>query len=220
MNNNLTRSHEKIKRLVFVALFTALAYASTLIIHPKVMFLTFDVKDSVITLAAMAFGPISGVVISFLAAVIEFITMGETGVYGFIMNFIGSSIFSVTAALIYKYKKTLWGGIVGLVTAVFTMTAAMLLANIVVTPYFMKTSTEEVLKLLPTLLLPFNFLKALANAGLVIGFYKPVSNALKAAGAIKMKEDEKLKFDKITLILLICAAFVSAVSVVVMFTVI
>lgn len=220
MNNNLTRSHEKIKRLVFVALFTALAYASTLIIHPKVMFLTFDVKDSVITLAAMAFGPISGVVISFLAAVIEFITMGETGVYGFIMNFIGSSVFSVTAALIYKYKKTLWGGIVGLVTAVFTMTAAMLLANIVVTPYFMKTSTEEVLKLLPTLLLPFNFLKALANAGLVIGFYKPVSNALKAAGAIKMKEDEKLKFDKITLILLICAAFVSAVSVVVMFTVI
>lgn len=220
MNNNLTRSHEKIKRLVFVALFTALAYASTLIIHPKVMFLTFDVKDSVITLAAMAFGPISGVVISFLAAVIEFITMGETGVYGFIMNFIGSSIFSVTAALIYKYKKTLWGGIVGLVTAVFTMTAAMLLANIVVTPYFMKTSTEEVLKLLPTLLLPFNFLKALANAGLVIGFYKPVSNALKAAGAIKMKEDEKLKFDKITLILLICAAFVSAVSIVVMFTVI
>lgn len=220
MNNNLTRSHEKIKRLVFVALFTALAYASTLIIHPKVMFLTFDVKDSVITLAAMAFGPISGVVISFLAAVIEFITMGETGVYGFIMNFIGSSVFSVTAALIYKYKKTLWGGIVGLVTAVFTMTAAMLLANIVVTPYFMKTSTEEVLKLLPTLLLPFNFLKALANAGLAIGFYKPVSNALKAAGAIKMKEDEKLKFDKITLILLICAAFVSAVSVVVMFTVI
>lgn len=220
MNNNLTRSHEKIKRLVFVALFTALAYASTLIIHPKVMFLTFDVKDSVITLAAMAFGPISGVVISFLAAVIEFITMGETGVYGFIMNFIGSSVFSVTAALIYKYKKTLWGGIVGLVTAVFTMTAAMLLANIVVTPYFMKTSTEEVLKLLPTLLLPFNFLKALANAGLVIGFYKPVSNALKAAGAIKMKEDEKLKFDKITLILLICAAFVSAVSIVVMFTVI
>ena len=55
---------------------------------------------------------------------------------------------------------------------------------------------------------------------MVIGFYKPVSNALKAAGAIKMKEDEKLKFDKITLILLICAAFVSAVSVVVMFTVI
>ena len=85
---------------------------------------------------------------------------------------------------------------------------------------FMKSSTEEVIKMIPTILLPFNFLKALANAGLVIGFYKPISNALKAVGAIRRREDEKLKFDKITLILLICAAFVSAVSVVVMFTVI
>ena len=220
MNNNFTKSHEKIKRMVFVALFAALAYASTMIIHPKVMFLTFDVKDSVITLAAMAFGPVSGVVISFLAALIEFVTISETGIYGFIMNFCGSAVFSVTASLIYKYKKTLWGGIIGLVAAVFAMTAAMLLANIVVTPFFMKTSTEEVMKLLPTVLLPFNFLKALANAGLVIGFYKPVSNALKAVGAIKRKEDEKLKFDKITLLLLLCAAVVSAVSVIVMFTVI
>ena len=220
MNNNLTKYHERIKRLVFIALFAALAYASTMIIHPKVLFLTFDVKDAIITLAAMAFGPISGVVISFLAALIELVTISETGIYGFIMNFLGSAVFSLTASLVYKHKKTLAGGIIGLVSAVFAMTATMLLANIVVTPFFMKSSTEEVIKMIPTLLLPFNFLKALANAGLVIGFYKPVSNALKAVGAIKKKEEEKLKFDKTTVILLGCTVLVTAVSIAVMFTVI
>ena len=126
MNNNLIKSRERVKRLVFIALFAALAYASTMIIHPKVLFLTFDVKDAVITLAAMAFGPVAGVTISFLAALIELVTISETGIYGFIMNFLGSAVFSLTASLIYKHKKTLIGGIIGLATAVFSMTAVML----------------------------------------------------------------------------------------------
>ena len=73
--------------------------------------------------------------------------------------------------------------------------------------------------MIPTILLPFNFVKALANAGLVIGFYKPISNALKAVGALRRKEDEKLKFDKTTVILLFCAVIVSAAAIVIMFTV-
>ena len=220
MNNNFTKSQEKIKRLIFIALFAALAYASTMIIHPKVMFLTFDVKDSIITLAAMVFGPVAGVIISFLVALIELVSISETGIYGFIMNFLSSMTFSVTASLIYKHKKTLFGGIIGLVSAVFSLTAVMMLANLVVTPFFMKTSTEEVIKLIPILLLPFNFLKAIANAALVIGFYKPVSNALKAVGAIRRKDEEKLKLDKTTAILLIFSAIISAVSIVIIFTVV
>lgn len=219
MNNSLIKSRERVKRLVFIALFAALAYTSTLIIHPKVLFLTFDIKDAIITLAAMAFGPVAGVSISFLAALIELVTISETGLYGFIMNFLGSAVFAVTASLIYKYKKTLVGGIIGLVAAVFAMTAVMLLANIVVTPFFMKSSTADVIKMIPTILLPFNFLKALANAGLVVGFYKPISNALKAVGAIKRREDEKLKFDKTTVILLCCAVLISAAAIFVMFAV-
>lgn len=219
MNNNLIKSRERVKRLVFIALFAALAYASTLIIHPKVLFLTFDVKDTVITLAAMSFGPLAGVIISFLTALIELVTISETGIYGFVMNFCGSAVFSVTASLIYKHKKTFVGGIIGLVAAVFSMTAAMLLANILVTPYFMKSSTEEVIKMIPTVLLPFNFLKALTNAAFVIGLYKPMSNALKSVGAIKKKDDEELRLDKTTVILVAVAAAIAAVSMTIMFNV-
>ena len=136
------------------------------------------------------------------------------------MNFLSSTAFSVTASLIYKHKKTLFGGIIGLVASVFATTATMMLANLVITPFFMKTSTEQVIKLIPVLLLPFNFLKALTNAALVIGFYKPVSNALKAVGAVKRRGEEKLKFDKITIVLLALSAFIAAISIVVIFTVI
>lgn len=219
MNNNLIKSRERVKRLVFIALFAALAYASTLIIHPKVLFLTFDVKDTVITLAAMSFGPLAGVIISFLTALIELVTISETGIYGFVMNFCGSAVFSVTASLIYKHKKTFVGGIIGLVAAVFSMTAAMLLANILVTPYFMKSSTEEVIKMIPTVLLPFNFLKALTNAAFIIGLYKPMSNALKSVGAIRKKDDEELRLDKTTVILVAVAAAIAAVSMTIMFNV-
>ena len=219
MNNNLIKSRERVKRLVFLALFAALAYASTLIIHPKVLFLTFDVKDTVITLAAMSFGPLAGVIISFLTALIELVTISETGIYGFVMNFCGSAVFSVTASLIYKHKKTFVGGIIGLVAAVFSMTAAMLLANILVTPYFMKSSTEEVIKMIPTVLLPFNFLKALTNAAFIIGLYKPMSNALKSVGAIRKKDDEELRLDKTTVILVAVAAAIAAVSMTIMFNV-
>ena len=219
MNRNLINSQMRVRKLVFMALFTALAYVSTFIIHPKVMFLTFDVKDAIITLASMSFGPIAGVVISALAAFIEFISISDTGLYGLIMNFLSSATFAVTASIIYKYKKTLFGGIIGLVAAVFATVAVMIVANIVVTPLFMKTSTEDVLQLIPKILLPFNLLKALANAGLVIGFYKPVSNALKAVRAVKISENEKLKFDKTTVILFLCAAAITVTALLVMFNV-
>ncbi len=219
MNDKMINSQMRVRKLVFMALFTALAYASTLIVHPKIMFLTFDVKDAIITLASMSFGPLAGVVISGLVAFIEFITISETGIYGLIMNFLSSATFAAVASLIYKYKKTMLGGIIGLVASVFATTSMMLLANILITPYFMKSTTEEVLKLIPTILLPFNFLKAMANAGLVIGFYKPVSNALKAVHAVQRKEDEKLKFDKTTVVLLLCALAITAAAIIVMFAV-
>ena len=223
MSNNVVNYQMKIKRLVVIALFAALAYVSTLVIHiPVPPFLTLDFKDAVITLAAMSLGPVAGIVVSAVAAFLEFITISGTGVHGLIMNFLGSAVFSVVAASIYKYKKTLFGGVIGLVAAVFAMTATMILANILITPHFMTNPNQtvtvgDVVKMIPKIFFPFNLLKAITNAALVIGFYKPVSNGLKAIGAVNRKNDEKIKFDKITVLLLFCAAVVATISITVMF---
>ena len=92
------------KKLVGMAMFAALAYSVTFVFRIPVMFLTFDAKDAIIIIASLIYGPVSGIIISLTVALIELITISGTGVYGFIMNFASSAVFSAVAALVYKYK--------------------------------------------------------------------------------------------------------------------
>ncbi len=214
---NINTSHERVRKIVFIALFTALAYVSRLVIQIPVMFLTLDVKDSIIILLSMFFGPVAGAASAFFAAFIEFITVSETGIYGFIMNFVSSAAFSITAGTIYKYRRTFKGGIIALASGIVTVTAFMLLANIIVTPFFMKSSVEAVLQLIPKVLLPFNFLKATLNASIVLALYKPISNALKSIRVIKKNESEKLSFDKRSIITILVALLIAVLSIAIIF---
>ncbi len=174
----------KVRRMVILAMFAAMAYVAMLVIHIKVSFLTMDVKDAVITLCGLYFGPVSALTISVIVPLLELITVSDTGFYGLIMNILGSVSFSVTASLIYRWKKSFWGAIAALVTAGCTMTGVMLLANLFITPYYMGVSAEAVRGLIPTLLLPFNLLKALINVGVVLLLYKQLSRALRRAGVL------------------------------------
>ena len=169
-------------------MFTAMAYVAMLVIHIKVSFLTLDVKDAVITLCGLYFGPTSALVISVLVPLVEMITVSTTGVYGLIMNILGSLSFSVTASLIYKYKKNMWGAIVGLVSGAVLMTAVMLFANLFITPLFLKMPREAIREMIPTLLLPFNLLKSAVNVGFVLLFYKSLSRLLHKAGIARRSE--------------------------------
>ena len=164
------------------ALFCALAFASMFIMRINVMFLTFDAKDAVVTIAGLLFGPIYSLVISLTVSLIEFVSIGDTGFWGFLMDFLSTALFSTTCALIYKYKKNIKGAVIGLVSAIFAMTAFMLLFNLFIVPiYTPNFTTAAVAKMVPTLFLPFNLTKATLNAALVLILYKPASIAMKAA---------------------------------------
>ena len=210
------------------ALFCALAVASTYIMHIKVMFLTFDAKDAVITIAGLLFGPLYSVAISLVVSTIEFISMGDAGFWGFLMDFLSTAIFSCTCALIYKYKKNLWGAVVGLIASVFAMTAFMLLFNLFVVPiYTPNYTTETVAQMVPTLFLPFNLTKSMLNAAIVLILYKPVSTAMKAArvlprnslNADNIKDAEKAKKKRLVFSIVVTATalVIAAVCVAVFF---
>ncbi len=170
---------ERILRMVMIALFCALSYAATSLFHIKVTFLTFDIKDCLITIGGLLFGPVAAVIISAVTALLELITVSDTGFYGMLMNFVSSASFSVVASLIYRYRRDLLGAMIGLITAVFSMTAIMLCMNLLVVPlYTPGVDTATVAAMLPTLILPFNLTKAVMNAALVLILYKPVSTAL------------------------------------------
>ena len=180
--NSKQNSAMKIKILCMAALFCALAVASTFIMHIKVMFLTFDAKDAVITVAGLLFGPVYAVVISLAVSLIEFISIGDAGFWGFFMDFLSTALFSTSCALIYKYHKNLKGAILGLLVSIVSMTSFMLLFNLFIVPiYTPNYTTAAVAKMVPTLFLPFNLTKAVMNSALVLVLYKPVSTALKAA---------------------------------------
>lgn len=162
-------------------MFIALAYVIHFI-HIPVGFLNLDFKDVVTTICGMYFGPLYGLTVAVLVPVIETLTVGGTGVYGLIMNILSSVTFVGTASVIYRFKKTMSGAVVGLCAAAFAMTAVMVAANLVITPYYMGVSVSEVAVLVPKLLLPFNAIKAILNASLTLCFYKPLTAVLRRTG--------------------------------------
>ena len=227
-----TRTSEGLKRTCGIAVFAALAFLVTLVIRIPVQFLTFDVKDAIICLAAFMYGPISGVIIALIAAFIELVTISGTGFYGFLMNFISSAAFAFTASFIYSRRKTLGGAIIGVYSAAAVLTAVMMGLNLIITPLYMGVERSVVASMLPTLLLPFNLAKALLNSAITLLLYKPLVIALRRAHLLptpiavpadsdspKIKEESRGSFSHnrfskktyIPIILGVCTAVVSIV---------
>ena len=176
-----------VQKIVGIAMFAALAFVISLVFRFPVMFLTFDAKDAVITLGGFIFGPISALVISLLAATIE-LSISDTGVYGFIMNFASSATFSFVASLIYKYRRSFWGSMVAFYSATVVLVLVMLGMNIFVTPFYMGVPRSMVIEMIPSVFLPFNLAKALMNSAIAMLLYKPVITALRRAKLIKTKD--------------------------------
>nr|MBE6545771.1 ECF transporter S component [Oscillospiraceae bacterium] len=165
--------------------------------------------------------PVCGVLIAFIAAFIEFLTFSTTAWYGFVMNFASSAVFSLTAALIYKYKRTLNGALVGYLFAVIATTGVMLLLNSFVTPIYLVefvgmpevAATETVIDLLPKVLLPFNLAKSILNASVAMLLYKPVVTALRKARITSGGSKGNTGFNRSSIVILVIGSIALAVSI-------
>ena len=202
-----------VKKIASIAMLSALAFLARLVFKIPVSFLTFDIKDTVIATGGLIFGPVSAVVISLLVSLIEMI-ISETGPIGFVMNFISSATFAGVAALIYIFKRTFNGAIIGLFSAVGATTAVMLLMNVLLTPIYQGVPREAVIAMLPTLFLPFNFAKTLLNAAVVMLIYKPVVVALRKARIVEGKAMD-IKFGKQSVITIAISSISLIVAIVI-----
>ena len=172
---------ERTKRLALAAVFAALAFLVTLIPAPKVQFLSFDIKDTVIATAALLLGPAVAAALSVVVPLLEFMTHGTTGVWGLLMDVVSTLSFSLTVSLIYKFHRTLFGAVASLCSAAFAQIATMMVANILITPLYTGAPRSAVIGMLLPLLLPFNTVKSVFNAALVMLLYKPTAEALRRA---------------------------------------
>jgi riboflavin transporter FmnP len=175
---------QKLIKVSITGVFCALAFILTTVLRFKVSFLSFDLKDAIIAVVALMYGPLYGVTSAAIVAFLEFLSVSDTGFYGLIMNFISSATFAFVAGIIYKYKRSFSGAILSVVFSVLSVCIVMCLANILITPYYMGVTSREVVALIPTLLLPFNFCKSLINAAATVIIYKPIRNILRRTGFV------------------------------------
>ena len=224
-----SKNRINLERAIGISVFSALAFIVALIcnvIPPVAGFLSFDAKDAVISIAAFIYGPISGAIIALIAALVEFLTFSTTGWYGLIMNFASSAVFSTTVAMIYKYRRSINGALIGFSLAVVATTGVMLVLNYFVTPIYLHSfiglpktvAVDTVIDYLPRILLPFNAAKALMYAAIAMLLYKPVLLALSKARLVGGKT-VKFDFNKSTVIILTLGSVFIAASLVLFFVV-
>ena len=216
MEKKKTNKRSLLRFATGVGIFSALAYVVSVIcsVIPKVAgFLSIDAKDAVIAIASFVYGPVAAIILAFIPSLIELVSVSGTGFWGFVMNFASSACFGFTASIIYKYKRSLNGAIIGLLAAVISTTALMMLLNLFITPIYFGVSREEVISILPSILLPFNFAKSLMNAAITMLIYKPVSAALKSAHLIDGKLD--LRFNRQSVIMLVVGNVLLIVAIVI-----
>ena len=182
--------NSKTKKLTTVAMLCAITYVVMAVGRiPIVLFLKYDPSDVIVTLGGFIWGPMTSCIVSVVVAVIEMITVSETGILGCIMNIVQTLSFACTAAVIYKKKHTLSGAVIGLVSGWIISVFVMLLWNYLVTPLYMGYSREVVAEMLLPVFLPFNLLKGGLNASITFLLYKPVITALRKSGYVSRVEN-------------------------------
>ncbi|MCR5020506.1 ECF transporter S component [Ruminococcus sp.] len=207
-----------VKGMTILAMFTALGYLCLFVFRFKVSFLTLEFKDVFITMAGFVFGPLAALGVALAESLLEMVTLSDTGFLGAVMNFGGSAAFAVTASLIYKYNKSFKGAVIGLIAAMFSMTAVMLVMNLFITPIYAHTTIDEVIGMIMPLLLPFNLIKSALNAAICFMLYKPISQALKSIHMLS-RRDDGFTVTRNTIIGIVIAGLVIVGSIVLVLTV-
>ena len=177
-----TRQKIDTKQLVVMALMAALAYAVVALFRvPVVLFLKYEPKDCILAICGMLYGPLSAVITACAVALLEMITVSDTGPIGLLMNVLSSVLFVCPAAFFYQHKRSFKSAVLGLSCGTLLMTAGMLLWNWLITPLYMHMPRQAVAQMLIPAFLPFNLFKAALNAVLTVLLYKSVVTALRKA---------------------------------------
>ena len=211
--------NSKTARLTTAAMLCAVAYVAMALIRiPVVLFLKYEPKDVIIAIGGFLMGPFVSLTISTAVALVEMVTVSDTGPIGCVMNILSSCSFACTAALIYKRKRTMGSAAAGLAAGCLLMTAVMLLWNYLITPLYMGYPRQAVAELLLPAFLPFNLLKGGLNTALTLLLYKPVTAGLRRMRMAAVPEEEAARSNRIGLLLAAGLLLISCVLIILVWT--
>lgn len=173
----------KTRKLTTMAVLAALSIVLVAIIHfpifPAAPYLEYDPADIPILICGFAFGPLAGIAVTVVAAVIQGLTVSaQSGLYGIIMHIIATGTYVTVTSLIYKNNKNRKIAAVALIVGTLAMAGIMAAANMVVTPAFTGMPAAAIKDLLIPVIIPFNLLKAGINGLITFVIYKSVSKLI------------------------------------------
>lgn len=159
-------------------------------------FIKLDFSDLPELIGAFAYGPLAGVIITLLKNLIH-MAVSQSGFVGELSNFLLGAVFSITAGLIYKQKKTKSRAVLAGVAAAAAMAVVSLPCNLfVIYPLYYSVlgfpeeailgmyralvpSVKSIAQALLIFNVPFTFAKALVSVAVSLVIYKPLSPLLK-----------------------------------------
>ncbi|MCP3738688.1 ECF transporter S component [Rossellomorea sp. BNER] len=156
------------RMFVTIGMLSALAYVLMLLnfpLPPFPSFLMVDFSDIPALIAAIAFGPVAGILVELFKNVLDyFMTGSDTGVpVGHTANFLAGILFVLPTYYIYRHFESKKGLLIGLVGGTFIMSIIMSVLNYFVFlpayKYFMNFELPS--EIIVTGILPFNILKGI-----------------------------------------------------------
>lgn len=199
--HTVSASRSRTHKLTVTAMLSAVAFLLMFIEFPIPMlipsFVKLDISDLPELLAAFSLGPAYGVAVTFLKNLLHILIKGTSSAYvGELFNFVMGSVFAFFAGLIYQWKKSRKGALLGslvgavlmavlsvpmnyyLVYPAYVMYYGMPLEAIIGAYQAILSSVDSLIKCLVIFNLPFTFCKGMLDVLLCFLIYKPLSPLL------------------------------------------
>ena len=204
------RTQSRTRFIATVVMLAAVSYILAFFEVPLPIFPSFlkvDISDIPALVAAFALGPIAGIVVELVKNAFQLFGSSTFGI-GELANFIIGSAFVGTAGVVYRYKHTKSGAILGCLAGTVAMALAGAALNFfVLLPLYVKfmslpmeniIETSQVaiplidskLTLILWGVVPFNIFKGLLVMVVTMFIYKPLSPILKGQRALHHTDDE------------------------------
>ena len=186
-----------VRKLAVIAMLSAVATVLMALSFPIPFliptFVKMDFSELPALLAAFSMGPVSGVAVCLIKNLVNLFSSTTNGV-GELCNFLLGVCLVVPAGLIYKYKKTRGGALMGALIGAVVMAAGSVPVNYFISyPMYtlfmpldtiigkyqsLSPSVDGLVACLVIFNAPFTLLKALLDTALAFLVYKPLSPLL------------------------------------------
>lgn len=172
MQSNLSEHKERkldVRKLTTLGMLAALGVVLVALVHfplfPAAPFLEYDPADVAILIGTMIYGPLAGLVLTVIVSLLQALLLSAgSGWIGFVMHVVATGAMVLVAGNLYKRgDRSQRSAAIPLGLGALTMTIVMAGMNLILTPIFMGTPIDAVLKMLVPVIIPFNLIKAGVN---------------------------------------------------------